>query len=69
MSISPTEQTGQQAEEGYPNPPDLTPRREGGDDAVAERIIGTSAADEKVLDNSKTAPPATQPLEMDDTPQ
>jgi hypothetical protein len=42
----------QNDEKGYANPPDLTPRREGGDDAIAERISSDTAADEKVIDNS-----------------
>ena len=66
MSDTPVKQGDQEAGQGYTNPPDVTPRREGGDDAIAERIISDDAADEKVLDNSQTAPPAKQPLEMDD---
>ena len=68
MFDSSVRQPGGEEEQGYTNPPDVTPRREGGDDAVAERIIANDSADEKVLDNSDTAPPAARPLEMDETP-
>lgn len=60
-------QREQEGEQGYTNPPDVTPRREGGEDAVAERIIADDSADEKVLDKSDTAPPAARPLKMDET--
>ena len=36
----------------YENPPDLTPRREGGDDALAEIMPNDSRADEKVIANN-----------------
>lgn len=39
--------------EGYENPPDLTPRREGGDDALAEISPTDARADEKVIVNEQ----------------
>ncbi len=36
----------------YNNMPDLTPRREGGDDALAETDPGDVRADEKVIYNN-----------------
>lgn len=38
---------------GYPNPPDQTSRREGGDDALAETSPTDSRADEKVIVNEQ----------------
>ena len=38
---------------GYENPPDATPRREGGDDALAEIHPTDSRADEKVIVNEQ----------------
>jgi len=44
---------GQENEpDGYKNPPDLTPRREGGDDALAEIMPNDNRADEKVIANT-----------------
>ena len=40
-------------EDGYRNPPDLTPRREGGADASAEIMPNDNRADEKVISNKK----------------
>ena len=37
----------------YPNPPDQTPRREGGDDALAELAPNDARADEKVIVNEQ----------------
>ncbi len=37
----------------FENFPDVTPRREGGDDAIAERHITDSRADEKVIVNEQ----------------
>ena len=36
----------------YTNPPDMTPRREGGDDALAETAPDDARADEKVIVNA-----------------
>lgn len=35
--------------------PDVTPRREGGDDALAEKVITDTEADEKVITNNTDA--------------
>jgi hypothetical protein len=55
MSIIPDDNTAKNIQEketdGYKNPPDLTPRREGGDDALAEIMPNDSRADEKVIAN------------------
>ena len=39
--------------DGYRNEPDSTPRREGGDDALAETSPTDSRADEKVIVNEQ----------------
>ena len=38
---------------GYPNPADQTPRREGGDDALAESSPTDPRSDEKVIVNEQ----------------
>ena len=40
-------------QEGYENPPDTTPRREGGEDALGETSPQDSRADEKVIVNEQ----------------
>lgn len=46
----------QRTQPTYENEPDLTPRREGGDDALAEASPGDPRNDEKVLvNNPKTS--------------
>lgn len=40
-------------EQGYQNPADVTPRREGGDDALAESSPTDSRSDEKVIVNTQ----------------
>jgi len=42
---------GKPGEDGYKNEADVTPRREGGDDALAETNPQDSRADEKVIFN------------------
>ena len=49
----PREKDKKGSESGYENPPDLTPRREGGDDALAETDPQDSRADEKVIVNEQ----------------
>ena len=51
LSHDPPATTFQKKEEGYENPPDHTPRREGGEDAVAE-ISENILADEEVIANT-----------------
>jgi hypothetical protein len=46
-----TNHMGLPGEPGYSNPPDLTPRREGGDDSLAEANPTDPRNDEKVLAN------------------
>lgn len=53
----------QEGDQGYTNPPDLTPRREGGDDAIAERISADANADEKVIDNRGPGHSSAEPLQ------
>lgn len=49
----PKEKNKKGSEQGYENAPDLTPRREGGDDALAETNAEDYRADEKVIVNSQ----------------
>jgi hypothetical protein len=46
-----TNHMGLPNEPGYNNPPDLTPRREGGDDSLAEASPNDPRDDEKVIAN------------------
>ena len=52
-----TDPRNKREDKGYePNVlPDVTPRREGGDDALAEKVESDSAADQKVIDNTSGA--------------
>ena len=59
-SVNPANPGELSDEDGYKNPPDLTPRREGGADASAEIMPNDNRADEKVLSNKK---PDTDPNE------
>lgn len=47
----PKEKRQNESEAGYENPPDVTPRREGGDDALAETNPLDSRADERIIVN------------------
>mgnify|MGYP003575021941 CR=1 FL=1 len=49
----PRNKPGRQAGPSYENPADQTPRREGGDDALAETDPTDSRADEKVIVNEQ----------------
>lgn len=49
----PKEKGKKGSESGYENPPDVTPRREGGDDALAETDPQDSRADEKIIVNEQ----------------
>ena len=49
----------QRKQSTYGNEPDATPRREGGDDALAETSPTDPAADEKVLANENVKTRAT----------
>ncbi|RYY85957.1 MAG: hypothetical protein EOO15_15675 [Chitinophagaceae bacterium] len=49
-----TNHMGLPNEPGYSNPPDLTPRREGGDDSLAEARPDDPRDDEKVLTRSES---------------
>jgi len=49
----PRQKPGKQQQEGYENPADHTPRREGGDDALAETDPTDARADEKVIVNEQ----------------
>ena len=55
MSLNPKgpNEKGKNNESGYENPPDMTPRREGGDDALAETDPLDSRADEKIIVNEQ----------------
>ena len=55
MSLNPEDpkEKGKGNEPGYENPPDMTPRREGGDDALAETDPMDSRADEKIIVNEQ----------------
>jgi hypothetical protein len=50
-STDPRKQNGRKS--GYQNEPDSTPRREGGDDSLAETSPTDSRADEKVIVNEQ----------------
>jgi hypothetical protein len=56
MSSNPDEKAPKKIQENepddYKNPHDLTPRREGGGDALAEIMPNDSRADEKVIANN-----------------
>jgi len=52
-AIDPKNKSLKKEGHGYENPPDQTPRREGGEDAVAE-TSDNILADEEVIVNSQT---------------
>jgi hypothetical protein len=43
----------EEKKQGYQEPPDTTPRREGGEDALAETSPHDSRADEKIIVNEQ----------------
>ena len=49
--------------------PDVTPRREGGDDAFAERNPGDSRMDEKVIVNTQESQKVVNSDENEGTPE
>lgn len=53
QNMDPRNRPQQPSKEGYENPADQTPRREGGDDALAEMNPTDSRADEKVIVNEQ----------------
>jgi len=53
MNTPPKQKDRKPEQSGYSSQPDVTPRREGGDDALAESSPTDSRSDEKVIVNEQ----------------